>query len=71
MVQKTKSFRHIKGLSCESSEEVLSALLTATEASRTQNGPASPSNPLTKSRNRRHHELKRFACSVNYDSKGC
>jgi hypothetical protein len=53
VVQKAKSFRHIKGLSCECFEKELSALLTATEASRTQNGLASPSNPLTKSRNRR------------------
>jgi hypothetical protein len=70
VVQKAKSFCHIVGLSCEGFEGELLALLTAIEVSRTQNGTTSPFSPLTKSRNRRHRELTRLACTVNYDGKG-
>jgi hypothetical protein len=48
VVQKAKSFCHIVGLSCEGLEEQLLSLLTAIEASRTYNGPVSPSSTLSK-----------------------
>jgi len=35
-----------------------------------QGDQASPSGPLSKSANRGQRELKRFACSINYDLKG-
>jgi hypothetical protein len=70
VVQKAKSFHHIVGLSCEAFDEDLLALHSAIEASKTQNGPASPSSPISKSWNIRYRELKRLACFVNYDSKG-
>lgn len=46
------------------------ALLTTIETSRNRNGPDGPTSPLPKLENKRHHELKRLACSINYDLKG-
>jgi hypothetical protein len=70
VVQKAKSFLHIVGLSCEAFDEYLLSLHTVIEASKTQNGPACPSSPISKSWNIRHRELKRLACFVYYDIKG-
>jgi hypothetical protein len=70
VVQAVKSFCHFVGLACEGFEDELMALFIAIEASRDQYGLASPSSSLSKFTNRRQHELKRLACSVNYDLKG-
>lgn len=52
-------------MSYEGFEDEVMTLLTANEASQTQNGSASPSSSLSKAINRRHRELKRLACSIN------
>jgi len=70
VVQTIKSFHHVVGVSCEGFKGDMMTLLKAIEASRTQNGTASSSNPLSRSVNRRQQELKRLDCSMNYDSKG-
>jgi hypothetical protein len=71
VVQQAKSFYKLVGLSCEGYEEKdLMALLTTIESGQFQGDQASPSGPLSKSANRGQRELKRFACSINYDLKG-
>jgi hypothetical protein len=70
VVQKGKSFHHFVGLSYEGFEDELMALFNAIEATRNQNGLASSPCSLSKIVNRGHHELKRLACSLNYDLKG-
>jgi hypothetical protein len=54
------------GLSCEGFEEENKALFTAIEASHYEDKLASISKPTNKGK----RELKRLACSFNYDFKG-
>jgi hypothetical protein len=56
-------------LSCEGFDDDLMVLLTAIRVSRDQNR-LTRSNSPPKLANRRHCELKRLACYVNYDPKG-
>lgn len=70
VVQQAKSFYKLVELSCEGYGEDLMALLTTIESGQFQGDQASPSSPLSKSANRGQQELKRLACSINYDLKG-
>jgi len=66
VLQRAKEIHHVLGISCEGYEEQFMAILTAIEASRSQKGSTSNSKLL----DRGTRELKRLACSINYDSKG-
>lgn len=70
VVQKVKSLCHFVGLFCKGFGDGLMALFTTIEASRHQNGAASSPSSLSKLANRGRRELKRLACSINYDLKG-
>lgn len=69
VAQKVMSFCHVVGLSCEGFEDEVKALFTAIEASRHQNGLADSPSSISKLGNRGQRELKRLACSINYDLK--
>lgn len=70
VIQKVKTFCHVAGLSCEGFEDKMMALFTAIEASRQHIVLTSSPSSLSQSLNRGHRELKRLACSINYDHKG-
>jgi hypothetical protein len=68
VAQKVMSFYHVVGLLCEGFEDER-ALFTAIEARRHQNGLADSPSSISKLGNRGQRELKRLACSINYDLK--
>jgi hypothetical protein len=70
VVQRMKIFCHVVGLSREGFEEQMLDLFTTIEASWNQNNMVSIPNFCSKTDNRGKIELKRFACSINYDLKG-
>lgn len=71
MVQQAKRFYKLVGLSCDEYEEDLMVLLSAIESGQFHGNRASPSSSFSKSANRGQQELKRLACSINSDLKGC
>lgn len=66
VLQRPKEIHRVIGILCERYEEQLMAILIAIEESRSQKGSTSNSKLV----DRGISELKRSACSINYDSKG-